>query len=886
MKIKQNSKHVQEQISYISQEIQQGNLEVASNALEAVFTDNSITSDLIAMPSHLRKRDLAQLFCLKGQICENKEEHNEAIEHYNKSVEYYQTITSNMADNKFHISGILYNVSVCHRKLNNIEKEAETLLQASFGYAPEKASKLSDFMNHRLGQIYFNLAANYEVQNMLDQSLQYFQASAIFTSQVKYEDPSLKTLQRATREAKSQVSNYIRAINGEPAPNLRTEKKDKKTSASRAPNREIEETKTAQAPNRSLSEAISNLQSYSININQGANPDRLWEHQKNCVSNVSEGITQGIKSGFCTMATGTGKTKTFDTIVKTMGTNTVVVVPTTLLVDQTVEALKKSSPHLDIGIVDGTRKRKGNNITVTTYQSLKSSIPKGVFKDANLIVLDEVHSCLSEDRMGVIECFQKGTGYEAASSSAMPPTTQPIIIGFTATEEFNTTRPKGSASSVQELLSHQFFNYSIAQGINDQVLSPCKIVEIELDEGSRVIQTIKNARKKKGTEAGDITERELEALNDRKVNRILPDLIANVLDPETNASLHNKSGLIYTLNISHAETISQELNEAFGDINYSRPLHSRMKEKERKAVLEKHKSGEIKTIVNVDVLTVGYDDPKLKYIIDFRPTSSQVRLTQTFGRITRKDNESTEPKTYIQLVIPELGQLEVKALFDGNKRLGTINHAPLVANTGKGDIADIGEHLYYKATFSNNQIQERGEKLTKNEEVIKPPKRVKTSHTTNNPSSTIDFPPTNQYPTAATTSHETSTLTGQNSYHNYSHDSAAATTYPWNLQEEGLDNLENLGDIDWETLFGDSFGAQQSSNAEKRSWTNRAGESSNELPSRPPTSSSWTEQVESGSNKKTTAEQHHTQSQSSSSWAGKVISNKTKETEQGRDFSF
>ena len=302
------------------------------------------------------------------------------------------------------------------------------------------------------------------------------------------------------------------------------------------------------------------------------------------------------------MATGTGKTKTFDTIVKTMGTNTVVVVPTTLLVDQTVEALKKSSPHLDIGIVDGTRKRKGNNITVTTYQSLKSSIPKGVFKDANLIVLDEVHSCLSEDRMGVIECFQKGTGYEAASSSAMPPTTQPIIIGFTATEEFNTTRPKGSASSVQELLSHQFFNYSIAQGINDQVLSPCKIVEIELDEGSRVIQTIKNARKKKGTEAGDI--------------------------------------------------------------NYSRPLHSRMKEKERKAVLEKHKSGEIKTIVNVDVLTVGYDDPKLKYIIDFRPTSSQVRLTQTFGRITRKDNESTEPKTYIQLVIPDLGQLEVKALFE------------------------------------------------------------------------------------------------------------------------------------------------------------------------------------------------------------------------------
>lgn len=824
------SKQIQATIDYISAQINLGNIDdAASNILDDIFTKSGITLDINPKSTSINKRELAQLFCLKGLISERKEKHEEAIEYYNKSAEFYKSLTTNIPDNKYHISGILYNISVCYRNLNNLAKEEESLIQASFDLTPEKAIKLSDFMNHRLAQIYFNLAANYEVQDLLDQSLHYFRISASFADHVKYEDASLTALEDAIKEAKSQIKNYLRAINGETTNHVASSEKKETNKNQRSTS--LKEPKTTSVENRSLAEAISSLQRYSLNINNGTNPDRIWEHQKNCIIKVSEGISQGIKSGYCTMATGTGKTKTFDTIVKTMGTSTVIVVPTTLLIEQTVATLKASSPQLDIGIVDGSRKRKGNNITVTTYQSLKTSLPKGVFKDANLIILDEAHSCLSEERMAAIDCLQNITKNEVSTSSYFLPKEQPIIIGFTATEEFNTQRKKGSASSVEELLSHQFFSYNISQGINDQILSACKIVEIEIDEGSRVIQTIKKAREEKDDDA-DITEKDLEALNDKKVNRILPDFIANVKDPETNETFLNKSGLIYTPNIRHAEIVSQELNESFGDNNYSRYLHSKMKDKDRKEVLAKHKSGEIKIIVNVDVLTVGYDDPKLEYIIEISPTNSNVKEIQRFGRITRRDGENNKPKTYIQLVIPELGQLEAKELFDGNRRLGIINHPPLITNQGEENTIEVGEHLYYKVTFSNGHIQERGTKLTKNEEVIPSRKKIKLHHNIESKTANI---------TAFYPSYISSSSSSSNAYPSapIQADNTAMSSYQWNVQEE------NFGDFDWEELVNILDNKNTSEELQQESkWTERISKKSNAEPNNTQTSStSWKERV-------------------------------------------
>jgi superfamily II DNA or RNA helicase len=62
-------------------------------------------------------------------------------------------------------------------------------------------------------------------------------------------------------------------------------------------------------------------------------------------------------------------------------------------------------------------------------------------------------------------------------------------------------------------------------------------------------------------------------------------------------------------------------------------------------------------LVNVDVLAEGYDNDQVFYLIDFRPTESDVRMLQVFGRLTRTaSSKPPQEKIYIQMILPESGQ--------------------------------------------------------------------------------------------------------------------------------------------------------------------------------------------------------------------------------------
>ena len=58
-------------------------------------------------------------------------------------------------------------------------------------------------------------------------------------------------------------------------------------------------------------------------------------------------------------------------------------------------------------------------------------------------------------------------------------------------------------------------------------------------------------------------------------------------------------------------------------------------DEERKEIFSKFSSGEIKVIVNVGVLTEGFDEPSVESIILARPTRSSLLYTQIVGRGTR-----------------------------------------------------------------------------------------------------------------------------------------------------------------------------------------------------------------------------------------------------------
>lgn len=96
-----------------------------------------------------------------------------------------------------------------------------------------------------------------------------------------------------------------------------------------------------------------------------------------------------------------------------------------------------------------------------------------------------------------------------------------------------------------------------------------------------------------------------------------------------------KSILIFVPTIDSAEELSRKIKN-------SAVVHSKISSKERNQIVEDFKNLKIDVVVNVNVLSVGFDHPQLDTIITSRPTMSMAMYYQQIGRGVRihPDKES------------------------------------------------------------------------------------------------------------------------------------------------------------------------------------------------------------------------------------------------------
>jgi DNA repair protein RadD len=93
-----------------------------------------------------------------------------------------------------------------------------------------------------------------------------------------------------------------------------------------------------------------------------------------------------------------------------------------------------------------------------------------------------------------------------------------------------------------------------------------------------------------------------------------------------------KHCLVFAVTIKHAEA----LNAFFSEFGYSSGVvHSKMKKDAKESVLKAFEDGEINFLVNVGILTEGWDCPPVDLIILCRPTKSPALFVQMIGRGTR-----------------------------------------------------------------------------------------------------------------------------------------------------------------------------------------------------------------------------------------------------------
>jgi superfamily II DNA or RNA helicase len=125
-----------------------------------------------------------------------------------------------------------------------------------------------------------------------------------------------------------------------------------------------------------------------------------------------------------------------------------------------------------------------------------------------------------------------------------------------------------------------------------------------------------------------------------------------------------KKVVIYVGTKTHAKSLWHQLRESalaglYDSIAYVLGnVNSR--DEDRNTFLEKERNFERAILINVDVLTEGYDDPTVNTIVMARPTNSKLVYMQAMGRAVRRDPANDSKTAYLLEVVDSLPNIRYR----------------------------------------------------------------------------------------------------------------------------------------------------------------------------------------------------------------------------------
>ncbi len=234
------------------------------------------------------------------------------------------------------------------------------------------------------------------------------------------------------------------------------------------------------------------------------------------------------------------------------------------------------------------------------------------FKDFSLLVIDECHRVSDED----------GTQYAAVIEKTQRANPEICILGLTATPyrlgsgwiyQYNY---QGFLCSIAPRLFRKcIYDLTLRQMIEGGYLTPP--VQIDAPVASYDFSSLKL---QSGKESFSLQEIE-EILKDQV--RITPVIIQNIVE----ISKDRRGVLIFTASVRHAAEILNYLPQ-----ECSAMVIGDTPGDERDKVVASFKAQTIKFLVNVSVLTTGFDAPHVDVIAILRPTESVSLYQQIVGR--------------------------------------------------------------------------------------------------------------------------------------------------------------------------------------------------------------------------------------------------------------
>ncbi|HEX8877525.1 MAG TPA: DEAD/DEAH box helicase [Phycisphaerales bacterium] len=303
--------------------------------------------------------------------------------------------------------------------------------------------------------------------------------------------------------------------------------------------------------------------------------------------------------------TGGGKTPVIATICRDAvghwGGRVVLLAHVKELLEQAADKLRVIAPDVPMGIYSAGLKRKdlGYAVTVAGIQSIwKKACDLG---PVDLIIVDEAHMVPAEDD-GMYRQF-------IADAKVVNPSVR--IIGLTATPY---RMKSGSICAAENILNHVCYEVGVRELIVQGFLSPLKT-----KAGLQKIST-----DDLHVRAGEFVASEVEDLMDKE--GLVEGACAEIAQHTNDRS----ATLIFSSGIRHGQHIVDVLKTKHGiECGF---VTGDTPDGVRAAILGRFRSGELKYLCNVNVLTTGFDAPHIDCVALVRPTMSPGLYYQMVGR--------------------------------------------------------------------------------------------------------------------------------------------------------------------------------------------------------------------------------------------------------------
>lgn len=149
-------------------------------------------------------------------------------------------------------------------------------------------------------------------------------------------------------------------------------------------------------------------------------------------------------------------------------------------------------------------------------------------------------------------------------------------------------------------------------------------------------------------------------------------------------------GIVSALSIDDATAYAARLTQAGIP---AEAIHSRLRRGEQDALLERLRTGELRCLVHVSLLSEGVDMPWLRWLGCRRPVRARVRFAQEVGRVLRtlKTHDQWGPKPLATILDPHdlFGRLSLTGTAELGMAMAGLNHDPPAGPEGDVDELDL-----------------------------------------------------------------------------------------------------------------------------------------------------------------------------------------------------